>query len=74
MSEFKHYKIDYIFNGQFKSFYICTIAMDDSLALYWAAVDCGIRPIPKYRLAKAASITMNEARSLGITEIEWDLG
>jgi hypothetical protein len=74
MSEFTHYRIDYLLCGAFKSFYICAVAMDDSRALYWAAVDSGFRSIPKARLDKSIGITNAEAKSLGITNVAWSFG
>ncbi|WP_413469073.1 hypothetical protein [Pseudomonas simiae] len=41
--------MSYLPRNKFKSFYICTVAIDDSKALYWAAVDSGFRSIPKVR-------------------------
>lgn len=74
MPKFEHYRIDYLFHGTFKSFYICAEAMDDSKALYWAAVDTGVRSIPKVRLDKSIDITSAEAQSLGITNVAWSFG
>ncbi|WP_368731549.1 DUF6555 family protein [Pseudomonas sp. 2822-17] len=73
MSEFKQYEISYLFCGTFKSFYICTVAMDDSKALYWTAVDAGFRSIPKVRLEKSTGITSAEALNLGITNVAWNM-
>ncbi|WP_353050727.1 MULTISPECIES: DUF6555 family protein [Pseudomonas] len=74
LSEFKHHEISYLFHGTFKSFYICTVAMDDSKALYWAAADAGFRSILKVRLKKSIGITSAEILSLGITNMAWNMG
>ncbi len=48
----KHYRIDYLMNGSFKSFYIRTEHMDNVEAWHYASVDAGLARIPKYRLEK----------------------
>ncbi|MEE4672842.1 DUF6555 family protein [Pseudomonas alliivorans] len=71
MAEFTHYRIDYLLHGQFKSFYICTRAMDDSISWHWATVDAGFSSIPKYRMDKFPSLTKEQALGLGVSEVQW---
>lgn len=71
MSQYKHYRIDYLLNGAFKSFYISAEHMDNSEAWHHASVDAGIARIPKYRLEKVPRVTKPYAEHFGITNVEW---
>jgi hypothetical protein len=71
MSQYKHYRIDYLFNGAFKSFYISAEHMDNAEAWHHASVDAGIARIPKYRLEKVARVSKPYAEHFGITDVEW---
>lgn len=73
MSQNKHYRIDYLLNGNYKTFYISAAAMDDAEAWHWATVDAGFAQIPKYRADKVPRISRPHAEHLGITEVEWSL-
>ncbi|ARA81236.1 DUF6555 family protein [Pseudomonas amygdali] len=61
----KHYRIDYLLNGSFKSFYIRTENMDNAEAWHCASVDAGLARIPKYRLEKVAKVSKPYAEHFG---------
>ncbi|GFM50518.1 DUF6555 family protein [Pseudomonas capsici] len=67
----KHYRIDYLLNGTFKSFYIRADNMDNAEAWHYASVDAGLARIPKYRLEKVPRVTKPHAEHFGITNVEW---
>ncbi|MBX8492816.1 hypothetical protein K5D56_00085 [Pseudomonas cichorii] len=67
----KHYRIDYLLNGSFKSFYIRADNMDNAEAWHYASVDAGLARIPKYRLEKVPRVTKPHAENFGITNVEW---
>ncbi|GFM68006.1 hypothetical protein PSCICO_32850 [Pseudomonas cichorii] len=67
----KHYRIDYLLNGTFKSFYIRADNMDNAEAWHHASVDAGLARIPKYRLEKVPRVTKPHAEHFGITNVEW---
>ncbi|RXU03837.1 hypothetical protein B1F68_22220 [Pseudomonas syringae] len=67
----KHYRIDYLLNGSFKSFYIRTENKDNAQAWHCASVDAGLARIPKYRLEKVARVSKPYAEHFGVTNVEW---
>ena len=67
----KRYRIDYLLNGTFKSFYIRADNMDNAEAWHYASVDAGLARIPKYRLEKVPRVTKPHAEHFGITNVEW---
>ncbi|MCD5996546.1 hypothetical protein KDX38_23435 [Pseudomonas sp. CDFA 602] len=67
----KHYRIDYLLNGSFKSFYIRTEHMDSVEAWHFASVDAGLARIPKYRLEKVPRVSKPYAEHFGVTNVEW---
>lgn len=49
MADEKHYRIDYLLHGSYRTFYIRAVVMDNKEAWHWASVDAGFGAIPKYR-------------------------
>jgi hypothetical protein len=74
MSQSKHFKIDYLLNGAFKSFYISALHMDNHEAWHHASVDAGLARIPKYRTEKVPRVSKPYAEHFGITNVEWAQG
>jgi hypothetical protein len=66
-----HYRIDYLFNGAYKSFHICAEKMNSDEAWHWATVDAGFGQIPKYRTDKPLKLSKPKAERLGVTDVEW---
>ncbi|MGV8921425.1 MAG: DUF6555 family protein [Pseudomonas sp.] len=66
-----HFRIDYLINGSYKTFYIHSDSMDKDEAWHWATVDAGIGQIPKYRSDKVPRLRQWEAEQLGLTQVEW---
>ncbi|MDC6378964.1 hypothetical protein BW687_002090 [Pseudomonas graminis] len=71
MTQSRHYRIDYLLDGHFKSFYISARAMSDAEAWHWAAVDSGVAPIPRYRREKVRVVSKPLAELHGIAEVLW---
>jgi hypothetical protein len=71
MPQFVHYRIDYALNGCRKSLYVSTEIMSNAEAWHWAAVDCGVAPIPKYRRDKVRVVSKPMAERHGIAEVHW---
>ncbi|MDY7560916.1 hypothetical protein QN382_06910 [Pseudomonas sp. 10B1] len=71
MNHSKHYRIDYLLNGSFKSFYISAEFMDNTEAWHHASVDAGIGRIPKYRLERVPRVSRPYAEHFGISDVEW---
>jgi len=71
MAQQKHYRIDYLLHGTFKTFYISASVMDNAEAWHWASVDAGIGEIPKYRTDKVNKVSKPKAEQLGVTNVEW---
>jgi hypothetical protein len=67
----KHYRIDYLLNGAFKTFYIRTEHMDAANAWHFASVDAGLARIPKYRTEKVPKVSKPSAEQYGISNVEW---
>lgn len=67
----KHYRIDYLLHGNYKTFYVRAAAMDNAEAWHWASVDAGFGQIPKYRTDKVPKISKPKAEQLGISQVEW---
>lgn len=67
----RHYRIDYIVLGNYKTFYLCAELMSDAEAWHWAAIDAGFGQIPKYRNDKAPKISKCFAEINGISEVAW---
>jgi hypothetical protein len=71
MALHKHYRIDYLLHGSYKTFYVSALAMDNAEAWHWASVDAGFGQIPKYRTDKVPKISKPKAEQLGISQVEW---
>ena len=71
MALHKHYRIDYLLNGSYKTFYVSAIAMDNAEAWHWAAVDAGFGQIPRYRTDKVPKVSKPRAELFGIAELQW---
>lgn len=71
MAQEHHYRIDYLLNGTYKTFYIRTGAMSNSEAWHWATVDAGVGQIPKYRTDPITKLSKPQAEKHGITNVEW---
>jgi hypothetical protein len=69
-----HYRIDYLYNGAYKSFYVSSENMTNAAAWHWAAVDSGVAEIPKYRSDKVKVFSKPLAERRGITEVQWSQG
>jgi hypothetical protein len=63
VAQYKHFRIDYLLHGSYKSFYIS--------AWHWASVDAGFGQIPKYRSDRVPKVTKPKAEQLGLTDVEW---
>jgi hypothetical protein len=66
-----HYRIDYMYNGAHKSFYVSTEKMTNAEAWHWAAMDSGVAEIPKYRRDKVKVFSKPLAERHGIAEVHW---
>jgi len=71
MAQEKHYRIHYLLNGAFKSFYIRTPLMDNAEAWHWATVDAGYGQLLRYRSDPVAKLSKPKAERFGITDVEW---
>lgn len=71
MAQEQHYRIDYLLNGAFKTFYVRAPVMTNSEAWHWASVDAGIGQIPKYRADPVTKLSKPKAEKYGITNVEW---
>lgn len=71
MAQEKHYRIDYLLNGNYKTFYIRAARMDNAEAWHWATVDAGIGQLPKYRTDPVNKLSKPQAEKHGITDVEW---
>lgn len=71
MSQNCHYRVDYLLNGSYKTFYIRTDKMDNSEAWHWAAVDAGFGHIPKSRSDRVPKTSKPQAEKYGISEVQW---
>jgi hypothetical protein len=71
MAQDKHYRIDYLVDGSYKTFYIRSAKMDNAEAWHWATVDAGFGEIPKYRSDPINRLSRPKAERLGITNVEW---
>lgn len=71
MAQDKHYRIDYLNNGAYKTFYIAAERMDSAEAWHWASVDAGFGQIPKYRRDPVPKLSKPQAERLGIANVEW---
>jgi hypothetical protein len=71
MAQSTHFRIDYLLNGSYKTFYVSAPKMDNADAWHWAAVDAGFGQIPKYRNDKVPKVSKPQAERLGITNVEW---
>lgn len=67
----KHFRIDYLLNGAFKTFYIRAEHMDGANAWHHASVDAGLARIPKYRTERVPRVTQPSAEQYGISDVEW---
>ncbi|WP_341522985.1 DUF6555 family protein [Pseudomonas sp. G.S.17] len=73
MAQDNHYRIDYLLQGLYRTFYIRAETMSHAEAWYWATVDAGLGQIPKYRNDKSPKLSKPQAESLGLTSVEWSL-
>ena len=71
MPQEAHYRIDYLLNGAYKTFYLRAASMNNADAWHWAAVDAGIGQIPKYRTDKVPKVSKPLAERLGLSNVEW---
>ena len=71
MAQEQHFRIDYLLNGAYKTFYIRASSMDNAQAWHWATVDAGIGQIPKYRSDPIPRLSKPQAEKHGITNVEW---
>ncbi|MDB6052334.1 MAG: hypothetical protein JWR17_5080 [Pseudomonas sp.] len=71
MAQHAHYRIDYLLNGSYKTFYISAPHMDKAEAWHWATVDAGIAQIPKYRSDQVPKLSVPQAELRGIASVEW---
>lgn len=67
----EHYKVDYLYHGAYKTFYVRADVMNNAEAWHWAAIDAGLGQIPKYRSDKVPKVSKPHAERLGITDVEW---
>lgn len=71
MAHEHHYRIDYLLNGGYKTFYIRANKMDNAEAWHWASVDAGYGQLPKYRTDPITKLSKPQAERFGITGVEW---
>lgn len=71
MAQAHHYRIDYLLDGVYKTFFIRATKMDNAEAWHWAAVDAGFGQIPKYRSDPVERFTKPKAERCGISDVEW---
>lgn len=71
MSQEKHYRIDYLLDGAYKTFYIRAACMDNAEAWHWATVDAGFGQLPKYRNDPITKLSKPKAERMGVTDVEW---
>ena len=71
MQHTQHYRIEYLFHGKPRWFYVCATLMDNAEAWHWAAVDAGVADIPKYRSDRAIKLSKPKAERLGIDAVTW---
>lgn len=71
MAQEHHYRIDYLLNGAYKTFYIRAARMDNAEAWHWATVDAGFGQLPKYRSDPTPKLSKPQAEKHGITDVEW---
>lgn len=71
MHHSRHYRIDYLLHGKYKSFYVCAPEMDNAAAWNWAAVDAGFGQIPKYRMDKVPAVSKPKAEQFGLSNVQW---
>lgn len=71
MAQEHHYRIDYLLQGAYKTFYIRAAKMDNAEAWHWATVDAGIGQLPKYRTDPVSRLSKPQAEKHGITNVEW---
>ena len=67
----RHYRIDYLLHGTYKSFYVRALTMSNAEAWHWATLDAGIGQIPKYRTDPVPKLSKPQAERLGLTNVEW---
>ncbi|WP_296187860.1 DUF6555 family protein [Pseudomonas sp. UBA1879] len=71
MAQEHHYRINYLLDGAYKTFYIRAAKMDNAEAWHWASVDAGFGQLPKYRSDPATKLSKPQAERFGITDVEW---
>ncbi|MFY1664359.1 DUF6555 family protein [Pseudomonas sp. Pseu.R1] len=71
MSQEFHYRIAYLLNGVYKTFFIRASKMDNAEAWHWASVDAGFGQLPKYRSDPITKLSKPQAERFGITGVEW---
>jgi len=67
----EHYRINYLLNGTYKTFYVRADCMNNAEAWHWAAVDAGFGQIPKYRCDKVPKVSKPHAERQGVTDVQW---
>lgn len=71
MSQEHHYRIGYLLNDAYKTFFIRASKMDNAEAWHWASVDAGFGQLPKYRSDPVTKLSKPQAERFGITDVEW---
>jgi hypothetical protein len=71
MPQEHHYRIDYLLDGTYKSFYVRAPGMDNAEAWHWATVDAGFGQLPKFRADPVTKLSKPKAERLGIANVEW---
>lgn len=71
MPNASHYRVDYLLNGHYKTFYIRAEKMDNTEAWHWAAVDAGFGHIPKSRSDRVPKTSRPQAERRGIADVQW---
>lgn len=74
MLESCHYKIEYLYHGSYKAFYVRAEIMNNTEAWHWASVDAGVGEIPKYRTDKVPKVSKPLAERHGVTDVSWQRG
>jgi len=74
MSQERHFRINYVLKGTYKTFYLCAQAMNNAEAWHWATIDAGIGQLPKYRNDPVTKLSKPQAEKHGVTNVEWSEG
>lgn len=71
MAQEHHYRIDYLLDGVYKTFYIRAAKMDNAEAWHWASVDAGFGQLPKYRSDPITKLSKPQVERFGVSNVEW---